>query len=217
MALLLKSNGKPTSGKSGTERATRGTQWVRSSVVEQRVRLAGWRILMPCVCFVIYPRIHRFIPSRTILEIALRFGRWAQFLKTQCQSMIAVDSEACTKHSKTRFASESHIRLHTDGTSLAAIPDNSIDLEFSFDSLVHVEKDVMEAYLSQLARKLTKDGIGFVHHSNLRAYRGRLGLINFFNKLPSGLRQELFSTEKISSLLPLEGWRASSMTAQLFR
>lgn len=93
--------------------------------------------------FVIYPRIHRFIPSGTILEIAPGFGRWTQFLKTQCQSMIAVDlSERCIKHCKTRFASETHIQFHTnDGTSLDAVPDNSIDFVFSFDSLVHVEKE----------------------------------------------------------------------------
>ena len=41
---------------------------------------------------------------------------------------------------------------------------------FSFDSLVHVEHDVIEAYLPQLASKLTPDGIGFVHHSNMGAY-----------------------------------------------
>jgi ubiquinone/menaquinone biosynthesis C-methylase UbiE len=171
--------------------------------------------------FVIYPRIHRFIPSGTILEIAPGFGRWTQFLKTQCQSMIAVDlSETCIKHCKTRFASDTHIRFHiNDGSSLAAVPDNSIDFVFSFDSLVHVEKDVMEAYVSQLSRKLTKDGIGFVHHSNLGAYRGRLGMAKCFRKLRSMLGQKLFSTERISSLLSLNagGGRASSMTAKLFR
>jgi hypothetical protein len=74
-----------------------------------------------------------------------------QFLKTKCQSTIAVDlSETCIKHCKTRFASETHIQFHTnDGTSLAAVPDNSVDFVFSFDSLVDVEKDLMEAYVPE--------------------------------------------------------------------
>ena len=52
------------------------------------------------------------------------------------------------------------------------VEDGSIDFVFSFDSLVHVEADVLDAYLDQLARKLTPDGVGFIHHSNMgRALR----------------------------------------------
>src|SRR5579859_8081721 len=39
-----------------------------------------------------------------------------------------------------------------DGTSLAMIEDGTVDLVFSFDSLVHVEADVMDAYLDEIAR-----------------------------------------------------------------
>jgi cyclopropane fatty-acyl-phospholipid synthase-like methyltransferase len=39
------------------------------------------------------------------------------------------------------------------------------DFVFSFDSLVHVESDVIENYLTQLAKKLKPNGIGFIHHS----------------------------------------------------
>jgi len=41
---------------------------------------------------------------------------------------------------------------------------------FSLDSLDHAEGDVMEAYLGQLAHKLTPNGVGFIHHSNLGMY-----------------------------------------------
>jgi ubiquinone/menaquinone biosynthesis C-methylase UbiE len=171
--------------------------------------------------FVLYPRIHRFIPSPRILEIAPGFGRWTQFLKNQCQSMIAVDiSEKCVEHCKTRFASETHIQFHVnDGTSLAAAPDNSIDFVFSFDSLVHVEKDVIEAYVLQLARKLTENGVGFIHHSNLGDYPGRLRLINYYNRLPIVFRQKLLTEEAVCALLSLnlQAGRANSMTGKLFR
>ena len=54
------------------------------------------------------------------------------------------------------------------------IPDGSIDFTFSFDSLVHVEADVLESYLQQLALKMTEDGVGFIHHSNLGQYSSEL-------------------------------------------
>lgn len=171
--------------------------------------------------FVLYPRIHRFLPASTILEIAPGFGRWTQFLKTHCRSLIAVDlSEKCIQHCKRRFASETHIQFHlNDGTSLAAVRDDSIDFAFSFDSLVHAEREVLEGYLTQLARKLTPDGIGFIHHSNLGAYPGRVRLLRYYERLPEGFQQKLLRRERISAILSLNVYsnRASSMTAGLFR
>ena len=170
--------------------------------------------------FVLYPRIHRFVPSPAILEIAPGFGRWTQFLKAQCKSMIAVDiSEKCVEHCRARFASESHIKFYVnDGTSLAAIPDDSIDFVFSFDSLVHAEKDVIQAYLFQLARKLSRDGVGFIHHSNIGAYPGRLALMDHYFKLPPSFRRKILTMDTISKLLSinLQAGRAKSMTAALF-
>jgi hypothetical protein len=55
------------------------------------------------------------------------------------------------------------------------IPDESVDFTFSFDSLVHVEADVLEVYLQQLASAMTKDGVGFIHESNLGSTRANYG------------------------------------------
>ena len=48
--------------------------------------------------------------------------------------------------------------------------DNSIDFAFSFDSLVHADREVVEGYVHELARKLKPDGVAFIHHSNLGHY-----------------------------------------------
>jgi ubiquinone/menaquinone biosynthesis C-methylase UbiE len=118
------------------------------------------------------PRLHAFLPAQTILEIAPGFGRWTQFLKALCDHLIAVDlSEKCIQACQERFADASHISYHVnDGKSLAMVPDDSVDFVFSFDSLVHAEDDVILAYISQLGRILKKDGVAFIHHSNLGEY-----------------------------------------------
>jgi SAM-dependent methyltransferase len=120
----------------------------------------------------ILPRIHAFLPATTILEIAPGFGRWTQYLKDQCDHLIVVDLAAsCIQACRERFVSSSHITYHVnDGVSLAMVPNGTIDFVFSFDSLVHAEADVLEAYLRQLATKLAPDGVGFLHHSNIGAY-----------------------------------------------
>lgn len=129
----------------------------------------------------IFPRIKSHVPTNRILEIACGFGRWTQYLKDLCESLIVVDlSEECIQACKQRFSECLHIEYHVnDGKSLDFISDSSVDFVFSFDSLVHADEFVMEAYLCQLQRILNNDGVAFIHHSNLGEYHTRY--IRIFN------------------------------------
>ncbi len=153
------------------------------------------------------PRIHGFLPAHTILEIAPGFGRWTQYLKDQCASLIVVDlSERCIQACQERFADVSHISYHVnDGKSLAMVPDDAVDFVFSFDSLVHAEDDVILAYISQLSRILTKNGAAFIHHSNL----GEYPYYQRISKHPR-VRRVLRSLRVIEKNIH---WRAFSVTA----
>lgn len=121
--------------------------------------------------FILLPRIHRFLPANSIVEIGPGLGRWTQFLLPQCQSFTGVDLswkgiEGCRR----RFSEQPHSTFHTnDGYSLDMLSDESIDFAFSFDSLVHTEWDVVSSYLRELARVLKPNGAAFLHHSNLAA------------------------------------------------
>lgn len=139
------------------------------------------------------PRIAAYVPTGTILEIACGGGRWTQYLKNLCQRLIVVDlSPRCIQLCKARFAACRHIEYHVnDGKSLPMIQDSSVDLVFSFDSLVHADAPVIEAYLAELARVLKKDGVAFLHHSNLGEYAklyGWLGKVPWLEKLLQTLR-----------------------------
>jgi SAM-dependent methyltransferase len=120
----------------------------------------------------ILPRIRAFVPTHTILEIAPGFGRWTQFLIPLGDDLILVDMSAkCIAACRRRFVAHPHVRYHVnDGRSLDMVEDHSINFAFTFDSLVHVEVDVLHAYFEQLSTKLAPDGVAFVHHSNLGAY-----------------------------------------------
>jgi ubiquinone/menaquinone biosynthesis C-methylase UbiE len=159
----------------------------------------------------IFPRIHSFVPTNTILEIAPGFGRWTHYLKGYCDRLIVVDlAENCIRACKERFAADSNITYHVnDGKSLAMIPDQSIDVVFSFDSLVHAEADAIQAYLNQLARKLKPNGVGFIHHSNIGRYRK---IFSASQTIPGPVRKFLIKR----GLLDLPHWRGFTMTARRF-
>ena len=146
----------------------------------------------------ILPRIKPIIPAEHILEIAPGFGRCTQFLAPQCQKLSIVDlTEKCIEACKQRFKNSQHISYFVnDGKSLHMIDDNSIDFVFSWDSLVHVEKNVMKSYLHDLAAKLKPGGMGFLHHSNIGSFK-----------------------DPVTGKLTVENnhWRGESMSAELFR
>jgi ubiquinone/menaquinone biosynthesis C-methylase UbiE len=120
----------------------------------------------------ILPRVKSHVPANRIVEIACGYGRWTQYLKDLCQQLVAIDlSQECIEASQQRFSDSANIEYHVnDGKSLAMIPDSSVDFVFSFDSLVHADEAVMNAYLGEFKRILTKDGVAFIHHSNFGEY-----------------------------------------------
>lgn len=120
----------------------------------------------------LFPRIQGYVPAGRILEIAPGYGRWTHFLRDLCDELIIVDiAEAAIAYCRERFAGDEHVHAYVnDGTSLAMAADRSIDLAFSFDSLVHAERDVIAGYLGELRRVLAEDGVAFLHHSNMAAY-----------------------------------------------
>jgi SAM-dependent methyltransferase len=158
----------------------------------------------------ILPRIRDCLPTGTILEIAPGFGRWTHYLKDYCQDLWVVDASGeCVEACSRRFAAEPHVRCYlNNGRSLSMIPDASVDFVFSFDSFVHLRRELIESYLSDLGRALKIGGKGFIHHSNLGAYADSLS-----ERVPQPMRKLL---RKIK-ILDWEHHRNPTMSADLFR
>jgi SAM-dependent methyltransferase len=125
----------------------------------------------------LYPRLHRFLPAKTILEIAPGFGRWTKFLIPNSSRYIGVDlSQACVDACRRIFFNVRQATfVKNDGTSLPGIKNSSCDLVFSFDSLVHADLGILQAYVPEIIRVLAPSGVAFIHHSNLLAFNGSLG------------------------------------------
>lgn len=141
------------------------------------------------------PRIEAFLPTGHILELGPGYGVWTDYLRPLSERMTLVDlAPNCIKFCKKRFG-RSNMAYHVnDGRSLAKVADETIDFVFSFNSLVHADGDVMEAYIRQLGRKMRPGAWGFIHHSNLGAYAAELA------EIPRGDQH----------------WRGRDMTAERF-
>ena len=158
----------------------------------------------------ILPRVRECLPAGIILEIGAGFGRWTHYLRDHCEHLLALDrKEECIDACRRRFAGDSRLSYYVnDGRSLSMLSDDSIDFVFSFDSLVHPARDVLEDYLSELGRKLKIGAKGFVHHSNLGQYANSMR-----ERLPRPIRKLL----RKAGILDWEHNRNPTMSASLFR
>jgi hypothetical protein len=90
------------------------------------------------------------------------------------------------------------------------VPSESVDFVFSFDSLVHAEADVLSDYAHELARILTRDGVAFIHHSNMAVYRRAAALVR---RIPDRFRRRLTAWGLVVNVY---AWRAESTSAKQF-
>ena len=166
--------------------------------------------------YTILPRISSFLPADSILEIAPGFGRWTHFLQKSCQHLTGIDlNSKCIEACQRRFADLPHVRFClNDGESLGVVPDESIDFIFTLDSLVHVERDVMESYLSQFPRVLRREGAAFIHHSNCGDYL-RGPLVRAMVRVP--LARRYVRRYRLFGVRQNHHWRAESVSAATVR
>jgi 2-polyprenyl-3-methyl-5-hydroxy-6-metoxy-1,4-benzoquinol methylase len=162
----------------------------------------------------VFPRIQKFLPADSALEIAPGFGRWTEFLHPHCEHLVGVDlNPNCIDGCRSRFAANPKLTFHqNDGRSLASVPDASIDFIFSFDSLVHVEADTLEAYLSQFRRIMRPDAVAFLHHSNFGAH-----LENPFLSTMNQVRGVRWLAHQSGLLKRNRHWRAETVSASTVR
>jgi hypothetical protein len=80
----------------------------------------------------------------------------------------------CVDFCSNRFSNASFFL--NDGLSLPMIEDNSTNFVFSWDSFVHMHKNIVEKYLSEILRILVLGGHACIHHANF------LGGTDFFTK-----------------------------------
>ncbi len=106
-----------------------------------------------------------------ILEIAPGGGRFTTELIRRAGKLVLVDlNEACIEICRERFKYYNNhagqIQFHVnDGMSLSMIKERDFDLVASYDSMVHMQPDIVRAYLAQCVGLLARDGIIWIDTS----------------------------------------------------
>ena len=104
--------------------------------------------------------------GKKILEIAPGYGRITQFLSILASELLIVDlNENCINKTKEKLGHHVLGYFVNNGNNLPNIRDNSQDLVFSYDSFVHMHKNVIDDYIGEIYRVLKPGGKSYIHHS----------------------------------------------------
>ncbi len=159
----------------------------------------------------IIPRIHRLVPAATVVEIGCGHGRWSGYLRDLSEHLTLVDlNPSCVEACRARFGDADDVDyLTNDGRSLVPVASGSVDLVFSYDSLVHADVTAVVGYLSELRRVLAPDGVAFLHHSNLGAFANEVRL--------AGIPRVGGALRRLGLVEPRHHWRDPGVSAEVVR
>jgi ubiquinone/menaquinone biosynthesis C-methylase UbiE len=163
--------------------------------------------------------IHTFIEpvpvGSRIVEIAPGYGRWTEHLLRRAASLALVDiNPACLDHCRERFSGSDALSFHlTDGCSLAFLQTSSTDFVWSFDSFVHMEPEVVEGYIGEIARVLAPRGRAVVHHAGKPEWSLSLAPVTARTGRPGRLLQRLVSQRRVFN----DGERSNVSAAKVAR
>lgn len=102
------------------------------------------------------------------LDIAAGRGRNSVRLADKAKRVICLDINPDNiEHMRRRFDGGSRFSfVQNDGMTLRGIADKSVDLAYSFNSMVHFDMEVVISYVNECFRVLRPGGHAFIHHSN---------------------------------------------------
>lgn len=143
----------------------------------------------------------------TILEIGPGHGRWSRYLAKYAASLILVDlSPKCIEFCRSLFTQRHNLRyLVNDGRSLAGVEDASVDFIWSFDTFVHMEKQVIGSYLGEIFRVLKPDGRAVIHHPGRNHLLLWLGFTRHYGRFGNRIYRYLSMGWTRDS----DGWRSN--------
>jgi len=105
-------------------------------------------------------------PDRVAVEIGPGGGRWTRYL-LGCGQLYVVDyhPELLNELRKT-FNKPIMQFIKNNGSDFPGIPENSVDFIFSFACFVHLDADLIEAYLKNMKSILKPGGNVVIHYSD---------------------------------------------------
>jgi SAM-dependent methyltransferase len=105
-------------------------------------------------------------PDRTALEIGPGGGRWTRYLLPFRRMYVVDHYPELLAEFRKNFMQPNIIEILSNGTDFPGVPDGSVDFVFSFGVFVHLDADIIRAYLVNLQRVIHSATQLVIHYSD---------------------------------------------------
>lgn len=157
----------------------------------------GERFTPECVREIWYEHWHRYVFARElahgkrVLDAACGEGYGSALLATAAACVLGIDiADDAIAHARSRYGDRAKLRFERGDCTALALPDASVDLVVSFETLEHVAEQ--QRLIAGFARVLADGGMLIVSSPDKRTYSDLRGFRNEYH-VRELYREELFA------------------------
>ncbi len=125
-----------------------------------------------------YAFARRFAAGRRVLDVACGEGYGSALLAEVASEVVGIDiSGEAIAHANASYAGRPRLRFVRGSAAALPLPDRSVELVVSFETIEHLPRDLQPRMIAEVARVLTGDGVlvlsapNPVEYSQARNYR----------------------------------------------
>jgi ubiquinone/menaquinone biosynthesis C-methylase UbiE len=159
---------------------------VNDSTAKPALEFSGERFTPECLREIWYEHFHRYVfarrfaPGKRVLDAACGEGYGSALLAEVATSVLGVDIAGdAVAHARTRYAEHSNLAFESGDATALGLPESSIDLVVSFETLEHVQ--AQDELVAGFARVLVDDGLLLISSPDKRTYSDVSGFRNEFH------------------------------------
>lgn len=148
----------------------------------------GERFLPACTGEIAYEHWHRyafarrFVAGKRVLDAACGEGYGSALLGEAAASVVGVDIDGPTiAHALTRYGNRERVRFIEGSCTELPLPDASIDVVVSFETIEHLREEDQPRMVAEFARVLSPGGIVVISSPNKRLYSDERNYVNEFH------------------------------------
>jgi SAM-dependent methyltransferase len=138
---------------------------------------------------IVYEHVHRYAFARRyaagkrVLDVACGEGYGSALLATVAASVTGVDIDAATvAHARAAYASRANLAFVEGSAAQLPMPDASVDLVVSFETIEHLATVDQPRMLAEFSRVLADDGVLVLSAPNRPEYSESRGYVNPYHR-----------------------------------
>jgi ubiquinone/menaquinone biosynthesis C-methylase UbiE len=148
----------------------------------------GERFLPGCAGEIAYEHWHRyafarrFAMGKRVLDAACGEGYGSSLLAKVASAVVGIDIDAPTvAHASARYGDGARVRFVEGSCAALPLPDASVDVVVSFETIEHLREEDQPRMLAEFARVLVPGGVVVISSPNKRLYSDERNYANEFH------------------------------------